>query len=640
MLTVLTDIIDDFEIILKKTCISLDELRDIRLCFNEMKRQVIPFERGCNLSIQKHSSIEDVTAKTVFYSDKQSEVLMNERKHSSEVNSFSLEEIDHPHLVNECDAYFEEFNQDEDNTTTGRNCLNTLQEKRCKNVKMGRCSRFMSLNDSGFIPHSNVHFLEEKYSDSRFCFESIAKNTVNVKSIYGVSVNRLSKVGYSKQLTNSRNIHLRSRHLNECISSLSVSDCSIQRDKIMVDDMKTAHNHSSNFVNPTHSDAESSQVKERFSADGLSSASTHASPVQGNIMDGTYQRSGDAQRLTRELATSPTLCDSCSNPLLTSTGTSPRCREREGSWLYYLSCGLAHGKELEMSLAVDIVKKQCYWTKNKGGTNLNVRKDLINVSTVLGPPQSKSHVLPGVVVQFSDNCPFKTKKSVKNARRMALIKGDVSYAYRHPGFKDPVKIAQYSNKDEFCCSSKDGQKKWTNRVLTLIQSFDIGIIALRGKISTDLRDTLQARGVAVIENLSFFQLHLLAKLTECSIVSYILNITERCFGKHVSMRVWDSGWSRGTYLRKSYVNRTVVFGQLYFHSLDEKYVGNVYSAVLCNPIQDLLEDSRLRFLNCLDRLHNAAVDKCVLPGGGEVEMTCIRYIKDVKGKVSLKEKVF
>ncbi|CAB3997688.1 Bardet-Biedl syndrome 12 [Paramuricea clavata] len=306
------------------------------------------------------------------------------------------------------------------------------------------------------------------------------------------------------------------------------------------------------------------------------------------------------------------------------------CR-RDDYWLNFLGRSLAHGKENEMSLALEILKKQ-FTSSEKARHKFSFQLDLISVQTVLGPSVCTSSVLEGAVVELSKENQCIVACDIDTPRRIALVKGDISYNYRHPGFKNSVQVTHTLNKDDFCNSSLNAQSKWMDRVMLLIKGLHLDVVAVHGQMTSVLRDHLQALGVVVLDNLSNHQLDVLSKTTGTSVVSYILDLTEHDLGKPVMIRIWDSGWSSSKHSAKSDVVQTFVFGQIGLWSDEQFQKSNsvVYSVALCGPVQDLVNDSELKFWNCVHRLRNAIEDQCVLPGGGDIERICVKHLEDIR----------
>ncbi len=309
------------------------------------------------------------------------------------------------------------------------------------------------------------------------------------------------------------------------------------------------------------------------------------------------------------------------------------CR-RDEYWLDFLGRRLAHGKENEMSLALEILKKQ-FTSSDKARNEFSFHLDLISVQTVVGPHVCNSCILEGAVVELTKENQSIVANDPDTPRPIALVKGDITYNYRHPGFKDSVQVTHILKKDYFCNSSLNAQSEWMDRVMLLIKSLNLGVVALHGRVTSVLRDRLQALGVIVLENLSNQQLDVLSRFTGTSIVSYILDLTAHDLGKPVVVRIWESGWSSGKHSAKSHVVETLVFCQIGLWPDEQfpKLNSLVYSVVLCGPVQDLVDDSELKFWNCAHRLRNAFEDQCVLPGGGDIERICVKYLEDIRGNL-------
>ena len=307
---------------------------------------------------------------------------------------------------------------------------------------------------------------------------------------------------------------------------------------------------------------------------------------------------------------------------------------REIYWIDLLADSLAHGNENEMSLALQILKKH-FRSSKKSPNGFSFPVDHINVQSVLGPLVFNSCVLEGVVIELSkENQSIVVGGDSNTPRRIALVKGDITYNYRHLGFKHSVQVTQTLSKDYFGSLSLNAESKWMNHVILLIKSLNIGIVAVHGHVADVLRDHLQALGVVTLENVKTHKLDVLSKLTGTSIVSYILDLGAQDIGKKVWLRIWNSGWSSGKYSTKSGTEiQTLIFRQisLWYDERCQQLESTVNAVMLCGVAQDLVNDSELKFWNCIHRLRNAFEDQCVLPGKGDVERISIHYLQNIKG---------
>ena len=314
------------------------------------------------------------------------------------------------------------------------------------------------------------------------------------------------------------------------------------------------------------------------------------------------------------------------------------CRESKEDWLNFLGRSLAHGKESEMSLALEIFKRQFPFSE-VAQNEFSFHSDLISVQTIIGPPTYNSCVLEGVVVELSKENQSTAVYDSNTPKKIALVKGDITHHYRHPGFKDSIKVTRTLNKDDLCSANLNSQSEWISRVMQLVKTLNLGVIAVLGHVTMELRDYLQALGVIVFEHLNNHQLDVLSKMTGAPIVSYILDITLYDLGKPVVVRIWDMGWSSSRHSAKSRMTEISRFGQICLWSDKQsvqKLKSVVYSVVLCGPVQDLVNDTELKFWNCVHRLRNAFENQCVLPGGGDIERICVKQLEDIRGKTYLR----
>ncbi|XP_028398138.1 Bardet-Biedl syndrome 12 protein homolog [Dendronephthya gigantea] len=308
----------------------------------------------------------------------------------------------------------------------------------------------------------------------------------------------------------------------------------------------------------------------------------------------------------------------------------PDTGRNDKNWLDILGHGLAHGKEHEMSLALEILKKQ-YSSSGKLYDQFSFLLDSICVQTVMGPVVEKSCVLEGTVVELSKENHSIIACDPNTRRLIALVKGDISYNYRHTGFKESVRVTRTLNKDDFYDLSLNAENEWLVEVMSFIKRSNLGVIALHGQMDKGLRANLQTLGVIILENLSDCQLNVLSKMTETPIFSYILDFSEHDFAKQVVIKICAD--VRTEQPANGCAVQTPVFGQVCLWSVQETFTSAhsaVYSVLLCGPVQDLVNDSEQRFWNCAHRLYNTFEDQCVLPGGGNIEERCMKHLKSIR----------
>ena len=464
-------------------------------------------------------------------------------------------------------------------------------EKRSGECVLDLKSRTFGFSRSGFNlkqPNANVKLSEINNSDLFKNHDLLHGVSGNLQSAHKDSGNGILANRKIPKVTNVKNVLLRSRHLS---------------DRSTPESSELSH---------TEGNDVKSGNKSKIFAWGCNKVSNISN--SGTIFNANYVESND---------------EFCQGE--TKSSYFVTC-QRSKRWLDSLSCSLAHGKENEMSLALEILKKQ-FILSGKDRNEFSFQMDLITVQTVLGPPVRNSCILDGSVVELSKENQSIVACDPDTPRKVALVKGDITFKYRHPGFQDSVQVAHTLNKDDLCHLGSHVRSEWMDRVILLINRLNLGVVAIHGHMSCELRNHMQAVGVIVLENLSNEQLDVLSKMTGTLMVSYILDLTVHDLGKSVVMRMWDSGWSSGKYSTRSNAFETFVFAQICLTPVKQfsNFDSAVYSAVICGPVKDLVEDSERKFWNCAHRLRNAFEDQCLLPGGGDIERICVKHVEDIRG---------
>ena len=417
----------------------------------------------------------------------------------------------------------------------------------------------------------------------------------NLQSAHKHSENHILANGKIRKVTNVKNVLLRSRHLLDCLAA-----------------------ESSELSHTKGNDVEWSHKSKTFASgcNKVSNSSNSSAIFKADYAENIKQRSPNITHESCQGETKGSYLVTC---------------QRIEHWLDSLSRSLAREKESEMSLALEILKKQ-FSLSRKDHREFSFQMDHIIVQTVLGPSVSNTCLRDGAVVELSKENQFIVACDPDTPRQIALVKGDIIFKYRHPGFQDSVQVTHTLNKDDLCHLGSHVRSEWMDRVILLIKRLNLGVVAIHGHMSSELRNHMQAVGVIVLENLSNEQLDVLSKLTGTSMLSYILDLTAHDLGKLVVMRMWDSGWSSGKLSTRSNVFETFVFAQIYLTPGEQfsNFDSAVYSAVICGPVKDLADDSERKFWNCAHRLRNAFEDQYLLPGGGDIERICVKHLEDIR----------
>ncbi|KAG7517319.1 Bardet-Biedl syndrome 12 protein [Solea senegalensis] len=331
----------------------------------------------------------------------------------------------------------------------------------------------------------------------------------------------------------------------------------------------------------------------------------HAVPQASNPPHGTG-RCGD-QVLNasgqRKIKLSRHFCESrCKNASAASQGKLIN--------IAHVAEGLRHGCVDAMNLVLEVNQMQSQ-------SNQDMNCDVFDITKVVtcvlpGLPEAHACVLAGCVVLLSAEQLSVVHHLQHQLLKVALIRGDLSHAFRHLGFSRPTGMQRVS--DHSALESSGREEEWMAHVLALLLNLEVNLILVSGLASEKVIQRCCAHHILVVEKVKASALSAFAAATRGVPVTYATQLSKHCVGTGAKVAMWRDLSGTG---RKSSAAVTISTS------------GNcsLVTVILTSCVQSKLQVLEDQFWACAYRLHHALKDRVVLPGAGLTEMLCVHRLQ-------------
>lgn len=278
-----------------------------------------------------------------------------------------------------------------------------------------------------------------------------------------------------------------------------------------------------------------------------------------------------------------------------------REQEFENPRLDDIAKRMSHG----CSDAMDLVVKASHIQSNQG-----LPYDVTKISTCLLPglPEDHACVLPGCTVLVSLERALVGHHLQGQDLKVALIDGDLTFTYRHLGFKK-TRLQRVTDLP----SSENQDEDWLRQVVRLLLNLDVKVLLISGVASGKLMDHCWRHNILVVEKTRLSVLKPFAATTGAVVLSYATQLNSKCIGAGVTVNVWKS-------LENEQKCDTVL-------NICPGKNNGLVTAVLTSCVQGKLQSLEDEFWDCAYRLHWALKDEALLLGAGSTEMVCIQRLQ-------------
>ncbi|XP_028824563.1 Bardet-Biedl syndrome 12 protein homolog [Denticeps clupeoides] len=278
--------------------------------------------------------------------------------------------------------------------------------------------------------------------------------------------------------------------------------------------------------------------------------------------------------------------------------------------LSYVATLVSHGCNDAMSLVLEAGRIQSAMS-GKCDTFHSFDIDKVATCVLPGPSEEHSCALPGYVVHLTDERAFLIER-LAGRLQIVLLNGDLSESYRHVGFCNPPGLRYVS--DALDVHRVGGEEEWMDGVLGTLAKLGVGVVFVTGAACRKLTDRCWRCDILVVERVRPAVLRDFAGATGAVPVAYASQLSKRCVGSGVRVRPWRRC---GASPRAESLAVTVTAER-----------AALVTVVIASPVRSKLQALEDRFWGCAHRLHHALEDGKLLPGGGVVELQCVRQLRE------------
>lgn len=219
-----------------------------------------------------------------------------------------------------------------------------------------------------------------------------------------------------------------------------------------------------------------------------------------------------------------------------------KCLGSNEQLLTRLGDRMAHGKQLEMKLAVEIITSFFNSSGKASLEEFEIHLNMIHTELIFGPPSSFSQTVDGLLLKNTTNFQFSTIVS-GSQRFIALVNGDVTADFRHTGLNNEVQIHRIIEHKEFKDTFSTQEKYWYQRNTSSLKDHKIGVLVAKGVVQDSILDYCLSHNIVVLQNVAYLTLQLLSFATGSVMVTYLADLKEKDIGRPVTIDTWDLGWT-------------------------------------------------------------------------------------------------
>lgn len=219
-----------------------------------------------------------------------------------------------------------------------------------------------------------------------------------------------------------------------------------------------------------------------------------------------------------------------------------KCLGSNEELLTRLGDRMAHGKQLEMKLAVEIITSLINSSGKASLEEFEIHLNMIHTELIFGPPSSFSQTVDGLLLENTTNFQFSTIVS-GSQRFIALVNGDVTAEFRHTGLNNEVQIHRVIEHQEFKDAISTQEEYWYQRNASSLRDHKIGVLVTKGVVQDSILDYCLSHNIVVLQNVAYPTLQLLSFATGSVMVTYLADLKEKDIGRPVTIDTWELGWT-------------------------------------------------------------------------------------------------
>ncbi|XP_048189312.1 Bardet-Biedl syndrome 12 protein [Perognathus longimembris pacificus] len=274
-----------------------------------------------------------------------------------------------------------------------------------------------------------------------------------------------------------------------------------------------------------------------------------------------------------------------------------------------LAAGLSHGHDGCMALVEAALRLQLRGTRPPPA----LHAAQLFTCCVPGPPAACSGVCPGFVALVPASCATTVQALERRPARVALLEGDLTHTYRHPGFRAAPGPAGGAG--------AGGEAAWVEGAERALGQLRVDLILARGRVSEALAGRCLRAGRLALGGVPGRALRALAEASGAAPALYVSQLHEACVGAGVAVALW-----RGPPGNELGGDRAAVAVSVAAEG------AALATAVLTGPAAGPLRMREDAFWRCARRVEAALAEGAVFPGAGAVELLCIARLLALAGE--------
>ena len=286
-----------------------------------------------------------------------------------------------------------------------------------------------------------------------------------------------------------------------------------------------------NMVQPTPLRPNLSEEKSENVLNGKTSVQSTTRTFQARKVDSQYSTFAK-KFLEKNTSQSETTSDS---------KEKEKCLGSNEELLTRLGDRMAHGKQLEMKLAVEIITSLINSSGKASLQEFEIHLNMIHTELIFGPPSSFSQTVDGLLLENTTKFQFSTIVS-GSQRFIALVNGDVTADFRHTGLNNEIQIHRIIEHKEFKDAISTQEEYWYQRNTSSLRDHKIGVLVTKGVVQNSILDYCLSHNIVVLQNVAYPTLQLLSFATGSVMVTYLADLKEKDIGRPVTIDTWELGW--------------------------------------------------------------------------------------------------
>lgn len=236
----------------------------------------------------------------------------------------------------------------------------------------------------------------------------------------------------------------------------------------------------------------------------------------------------------------------------------------------------------------------------------------VHTICIEGPLSQTPITVSGIVVKARTEVLDIVTKYDQTTINTVIINGDMSYNYKHIGYKKTLPSKQVLS-DRVTGIEDQRNIEWLNTIEEILKMYSIHCLIVKGSVCNEVIDLCLKENIIVLDGVYYRTLQDIANQFDICMMAYLTDVTDAnvC---NLLVKPYCDDWMLKP------CNHVIIKGDV--------MVDNFKTIVLCHPSKngcDLLEQE---FQRCINVLSSAMSSGCVLPGYAKTEEIIAQYLTD------------